>query len=153
MEQNINDIEKKLKKYSLFKTNEDIEKFDALLSQIAEKKNPEYIPLLMKIFDDNTEYPEVMYNVVHILEDYPDDVHATALIKWTPFMLNHAPVWLLTLVYATLNNPSSLASFKENIHLIPKESMIQLLDLVARESDDHKEVCIHLKEELAQNFK
>lgn len=143
MEQN---IKKKLKKHSLFETKEDVEKFDKLLSQIAETKQPKYIPLLMEIFDDNTEFPEVMYNVVHLLEDYPDDVHAKAIIKWTPFMLSHAPVWLLTLVYATLNNPRSLTSFKKNIHLIPKESMVQLIDLVEQESEYHRDICTELRQ-------
>lgn len=140
------DIEKKLKKYSLFETKEDVEKFDELLSQIAETKNPEYIPLFMEIFDDNTEFPEVMYNVVHALEYYPEEIHNRSVIEFIPFMLIHAPEWLLTLVYRIFNNPPFLALFKKNIHLIPKESMVQLIDLVEQESEYHRDICTELRQ-------
>ena len=146
-----NQIEKKLKIYSKFRTEEDVYKFDEIISCISESQDPKYIPLLMEILDDNTNFPEVMYNVVHALESYPDDIHAKAIITSTPFMLKHAPQWLFTLTYATLNNPSSLEFFRKNMHLISQESMIQLLDLVAKESEHHRDLCNELKKELLES--
>jgi len=147
------DVEEKLKKYARFETEQDIAKFDELLSQISEKRDPKFIPVLMEIFDDNTEFPEVMYTVVHALEYYPDEVHAKAVIESIPFMLSHAPNWLLRLIYAIFNARSSLTLFKKYMHLIPKEPMFKLLGLVAQESPNHRKLCLELKKELLQEAK
>jgi hypothetical protein len=145
------DIEKQLKHYAHFETDDDIANFDLLVSEISESKDPKNIPMLIHVLDDETEFPEVMDSIVHALDCYPDDVHAKGVIESIPYLLKNAPRWLLRLTYRTLNNPNSLILFKQNIHLIPKKEMIDLLDLVAGESENHRHICSELKYEVLKN--
>ena len=148
-----NNIEEKLKKYARFETEDDVARFDQLISQISEKRDPKYVPVLMEAFDDNTEFEEVMYSLVHAVESYPRQIYVPLLIKEIPYGLKSHPYWLERLVNRIFNDESYLRDFRKNMHLIHKGEMIKLLDLVAQESEHHRKLCVELKEELLRSSK
>lgn len=139
-----------LEQYSDFEKEDNPEKFLETVDKIILLKDPNSIKILLKYFDDNSEYNWAFESLKVALDAYSDEVHAKAVIEEIPFMLNRAPKWLLGLIYRILNHPSSLSCFKRSMHLISKESMIQLLNLVEQGSPYHKELCAELKKELSQ---
>lgn len=143
-----NSIERKLKKYARFDNEEDVIYFDEILHAISESADPKYIPLLMSVLDDYTEFDEVMFGIVHCLESYPKETYVPMLVMRNPEMLKKAPLWQERLVNRVFNEKSYFDIFKKNINVIPRSSMLELLDLVERESEHHRDLCEELRKEL-----
>lgn len=140
-------IENKLKRYARLDNEDDVIRFDEVLETISESSDPRYIPLLMSVFDDGTKFPDVMYNVIHVLESYPDDIYVIGFINNIPRLLEDSPDWLLNMTYAIFNHSPSYSVFKKNVHLISPEFLLKFLDLVARESEIHKPLCEEIRKE------
>jgi len=147
MEKNVAD---QIKKYARFKRSEDITKFEKIISEILKLNDSKYIPILMNAFDDETEFEEVMYSLVHAVESYPKQAYISSLIKEIPHGLQSYPYWLEKLVNRIFNDEAYLSDFRKNMHLLSKEDIIQLLDLVAEESEHHEKLCTELKKEILE---
>ncbi|MBY0273474.1 MAG: hypothetical protein K2X02_08755 [Alphaproteobacteria bacterium] len=142
-----------LEKYSDFSKSGNAEKFLETVDKVIILKNSTSIEKLMKYFDDDSEYGWVLESLKVGLDNYPDQIHAKAVIKEIPCMMERAPKWLLSLIYRIFNNPSSLMQFRNNMDLIPKKSMLEFLNLVAKESEYHRDLCNELKKELVSDYK
>ena len=70
-----------LKKASHFKCEEDTRVFDVGVWEIAQKKDPYDLPKLFELFDDDTEFPEVMFSLIHAIESYPILDETISLLK------------------------------------------------------------------------
>lgn len=139
-----------LEKYKDFDRDDNTDKFLETTDKIILLQNPKSIKKLLQYFDDENEYGWVLESLKVGLDSYPDNVYAKAIIEEIPIMINRAPQWLLGLIYRILNHPPSLEQFRKNMHLIPQKEMLELLDLVAKESEHHRELCNDLKKELLQ---
>lgn len=140
-----------LKKYSDFDKDNNTEKFLEASDQIINEGDPGSIKILMHYFDDDSEYNWVLESLKVNLDAFPGDVFAKAIIEEIPSLMERSPHWLLSIIYRIFNDPPSLSHFRKNMSLIPKQSMIQLLDLVAAESQAHRGICSELKKELLKN--
>lgn len=133
----------RVKNYAQMKTESDIYNFEASVWELAEQKDPEVLDFLMDLFYDDCEFPEVMYNLVHAVESYPDEMYIKKLIIRMSKDLDRIPFWYYGLVSAVLNEPNCYKIFKRNIHLASKDSLLKLCDLLERE-------CSHLYNHLSE---
>ncbi len=139
---------KKLEDFSDFNDEDNLIPFIETVEEIVSYKDPSCFPIIMRYFDDETDYDWIMQSMIHALESFPDDVYVKTFMLLIPFMWNHAPNWLLILICRILNNISCLNSFKKNISLISTDTMKKILDLVAQEFECHKKLCAKLKKSL-----
>lgn len=138
-------IIKKLESYRPLDYQKDLKGFVLLVKKVVQLRNPEDIPVLLSFFTDDSEYMDVMQFLLTDLEDYPAEKYIPKLLESLPCMLNQAPQWLVTIVMRMFNNEYSLEIFKKNIKLTPKESMLNLLNLIQIESEKYKPLCSELK--------
>jgi hypothetical protein len=130
----------KLKKASKFETEADVDFFDQKVYELAQSCNPEKLSVLMDLFDDETEHPEVMYNIVHAIEDCPFDIYVPILMDKIKHALASYPEWYLRFIFGILNSKSHLKQFYKQIEKLSSEERSQLFFLVKSKSKYHDSV-------------
>jgi len=139
---------KKLKEASLFRTQENVNFFETKVWEFVQNKDPQNIPILLNLFDDNTRSTNVMYTLVHALESYEDEVYVKEILKHIKKIQENAPFWLLGLFCEILNNKSTFMILKKKIKTSNKEDLLKLFDLIEKESEHHRGVIQELRQEL-----
>jgi hypothetical protein len=143
----INEAEK-LKELSNFKTKEDVKEFEFILSNIIKDQNPEYIPILLSLLDDNSNFSGVMFSIIQTVESYTADVYTLYLLKNINIFYK-APDYCNELFCRILNSQQHLQCLKQNIHLADKETMLRLLDNMENDKycpEEHKPIIKELRE-------
>lgn len=140
-----------LKKLSKMQTPEDIKEFESTIGQLVAKKNPQILDDLLDLFDDDCQYPEVMYGLVHAVEYYPDEIYVKTLLCKMEKGIKQFPFWYTGLISAVFNSKNCLQIFLQNMHLAPKESLLKLFDIMEKESPHHQDLIKELRQELENN--
>jgi hypothetical protein len=97
------------------KTGAEMEEYDQLIADLAndEPLDPALLPDLFGSFFDATEGEEVMWNLLHLVEDFPAQAYAQALVAALPGMVAQAREWALLLLQRMLNSASDRALLRE----------------------------------------
>lgn len=89
----------------------EVERFNAILGEIAELGDPASIgPLLLLLRDGHPE-EEVQFGIVHVVEDFTAHQEARELLRVLPQLSRQAPEWTDTLHWRILNDPSSREAY------------------------------------------
>ena len=94
----------RLRESRLMRTDEEVAIFIAALDELAERRRQTDLPALHKAFDDQTQHLEVMWTLVHLIEDFDYQAGANALMSALPEMMPTAYDWMELLVIRTLNS-------------------------------------------------
>ena len=129
-------------------SQEDIKDFEEGVWDWGSIHNEEHLINLLSLFDDSCEFPEVMYSLVHAVESFPPKMYVKVLLKTAARALQSYPFWYRGLIAAVFNDPSYYEIFRQNLHLAPREALLELFDLMDRESPHHKELIAQLREEV-----
>lgn len=140
-----------LKLYAKFRNHEDVLKFETILSEMGNDINEANFESIISVLDDETEYEEVMFGVVHALEFYPLDVYLDLLIKFSPDCFRRSPKWFSLLINRIFNKPEICNLFVDKIKSIQKDVLRDILELTAIEYPHHKELCVRLMQD-SENF-
>ncbi|MBM3469088.1 MAG: hypothetical protein FJX71_06635 [Alphaproteobacteria bacterium] len=133
---------------SKMESAEDIKTFEEKINELADNKDPTVLSEMMGLFDDNCQHPEIMYALVHALENFPDDIYVKSLLFEIENGIMKYPSWLVILIYGILNNPNCYRIFKENMGLAKKESLLRLFEIIEQESPQHEKQLNELKDAL-----
>lgn len=87
-------------------TTAETDEFDEIIGKLArvEPLDPRLLPDLLLSFIDDTEHQEVMWSLLHHVEDYPAEFYVAQLVAALPHMSPHAREWALLLLGRTLNS-------------------------------------------------
>ena len=103
-------------------STKDIEEFEKLVWELAATKDPIILDQLIQIFYEECPFREVMYNVVHAIETYPDEVYVLGILRNMKTLIR-TPSWAKTLLYGIFNSPKCLKLFKSNILISDNKSL------------------------------
>lgn len=112
---NSNQIKKeieKLKNNRLVRSREEFINFEEGIAALADVRDSKIIVELCKCFDDNTEDEEVMFGLVHLIEDFDGKEGLLEFAKAVPEMLPQAKRWVKILHYRILNDVPSRRIYK-----------------------------------------
>lgn len=84
-----------------------VEKFEQILDKIESLNDPDSIVLLSQFFEDEAEYDELMFSLIHSIEKFDDTTYIAALLETLPKLSQKAPNWCSVLLKRVNNNPSS----------------------------------------------
>jgi hypothetical protein len=93
---------------------------------------------MLLAFDDQTEQPERMWGLLHLVEAFADDVYATAYLGSLTTTVAMAREWMETLLIRQLNSESARATLSRQAATAgpaTREALFGLLDGVAVEDD------------------
>jgi len=140
-----------LEKYKDFDTDDNDEKFLDVVDKIVEFRDPEAFPILLKYFDDE-EPSWVLETLAGLVIDYLDEENYTkAVLKNIHLMIPKAIECSLELFYPILNEPNCLTTLKQNIHLADQVKLLNLLDLMYKESEGHRPIIEELRLLIVKN--
>lgn len=126
---------KRLYEARLMRNDEEFRAFEEALAALLEIGGPDLLDDMFAAFDDATGQHEVMWNLVHALEDYEDDLYLPALMSWTPRLLPHAREWAGYLHERLLASNKSLPPYLDRLASVPPETrraVRELLDDIER---------------------
>ncbi len=118
----------------LMRSAEEGEAFERAVGQLSRRMNPRDLSVMLLAFDDQTEQPERMWGLLHLVEDFADDVYATAYLGSLTTTVAMAREWMETLLIRQLNSESARATLiRQAATAGPaiREALFGLLDGVA----------------------
>ncbi len=140
LEQYINDLEK----YRNFNIDDNVKKFEEVLGYIARLKDPRSISKLISFFDDSSEYEEVIFGIVHLIEEFDDYTYLHELAPALPWMVKNVPYWAKILHYRILNSHTTLDEYLKLISSFSDEvklALRKLLVLIKNEDTEFADRC------------
>jgi primosomal protein N' len=116
------DLIKTLQMNRLLRSPAEVEAFDDALAAIADLPEAEigpYLPRLFLVFDDACVQPEVMWGLLHLIEDYDLEPMMRAYVSVIPTMLRQAPDWTLRITNRVLNSEHDRRALKALLSVLP----------------------------------
>jgi len=85
-------------------------RFENALADIAAMNDPTSISLLCAFFNDDAEFDEVMFSLIHTIESFDDATYAARLVEAAPRLCDRSPRWASIVFMRVLNSPASTAA-------------------------------------------
>ena len=126
---------------------EETQEFEKMVWDFVAQKENTVLEKLLNFFDDNCEYDEVMFSIIHAIETYDDDIYVKCILNNLYKIFKKSPHWGTVILYRIWNHDNCFNIFKKNIYLSNQEALFQILDLMAKESPDRLQLIDELKEE------
>ena len=139
-----------LKKYAKMKSEEDIKLFDIMVYELAKTQDLGVFERLIDIFDDECEFPEVMYSLIHAIATYPCKQYVLGILSKVNDYYKYVE-WFKIIIYGILNSEKYLEVFKHNIHLANQDKLLKLLNIMHKESEDHHLIIEELRNLIVKN--
>lgn len=115
-----------------------IQDFEQILADILKLNDPNCIPELIKFLDDETDFDEVMFSIIHTIEFFEDESYVSGVIKSLPDFFIKSPRWASIIHMRILNSQSTLDAFTKEIRTATKskrEAVEKLLEKINLKSE------------------
>lgn len=96
-------------------------KFEDSLYKLLNEYGAKSIVPLMILFQDDFDFPEAMFSIVHGIEHTGGEKYEAEMMEGLHKILPKAPEWAITLVTRILNSPISAQSAVENLSKTKQE--------------------------------
>lgn len=97
--------------------DESVRKFENILGKIAALNDPDCIGQLLPFFDDDSEYDEMMFSIIHTIECFDDATYVRAIVDHLDSFFAASPRWATVIHMRILNSPSTMAAYGDYIKL------------------------------------
>lgn len=117
-------------------SSQEYEAFEASLIALQDKLQMSDISKLCQVFYDDTEDEEVMFGLVHFIEQFPRDEYLKCIAMCTPDMTD-AHEWAMILNKRILNCQEYFAQYTEIITALEKPDQTKIINLLMDVKGDH----------------
>lgn len=108
----INQLVEELKNIYREKPEGYVRKFEDILAKIEYPiKDARVVTALISLLDDDAEYQELMYSIVHAVEASGIEVYSLGVINALPELWDASPDWLQTIHIRILNSPTYINTY------------------------------------------
>lgn len=144
---------KDLEKYKDFDIDGNCEKFLDTVDQIVLRRHPESIEILLRYFDDNSDYGWVLENLENSIFFLLNNGGFSFFLKnFHLLLLKNAKKYLLDMIDIILNENKNAQKFKENMYHASKDNLLELFDIMEVESPHHYDLIQELRKELEKKL-
>ncbi|WP_408950297.1 Imm30 family immunity protein [Lysobacter sp. Hz 25] len=115
-----------------------VARFDALIAEAYRAEDEALIPVLLGLLDDDCEFHEVIFGVVHAVESFASDRYFAALAQNLATLRQRAPEWCALLHTRILNSPPHFAGLLDAfvpLQAAARAQEIAILDEIAADPD------------------
>lgn len=133
----------KLQRSRLLRSILEVNDFESAIENIVSLNDDKLIKDLCTGFDDQTEDHEVMFGLIHTIEDFEGEEGLLEIAKAIPSMLPHAKEWATILHYRILNHEPSRRLYTEvleKVDIAVKDTIVQILKEIKTEDPARFEV-------------
>jgi hypothetical protein len=110
-----------LKKYLIEENNTE---FERSLHQVLKDQNPEKIGELLVLFDDGYDLYELLFSIIHGIENFKDEVYINQLLNNLIELHKNAPEWTKLILTRIKNNEETIQVLKSEYKKYPNEISI-----------------------------
>lgn len=96
-----------LRQIQLERREDYVARFEDGLADVAELDDPTCIVMLCSFFDDDEEFDELMFSIIHTIENFDDATYASELVKAAPSLCAKSSRWASIVFMRILNSQSS----------------------------------------------
>ena len=128
-----------------------VDNFEDKLSEFLELNTPNIIGSLLPFFDDNSEYDELMFSIIHTIEVFEDEIYVKQIINNLRDFCLESPKWASIVHMRILNSDSTLNSYIANLKIATQDNLDVLellLKSMAKQGEDIKEKVAPLLKEV-----
>ena len=115
----------------------DLQKAKILLEKIAQHPNDDNLKDLHLILDDNCQHPEIMFSLVHFLEDFDLQKQIQVFIEVIPQLMSTAPEWAKIIHYRIINDESACKIYQNSLELANQKTPHFLYQLLLESVKNH----------------
>ena len=126
----------KLKKNRLLRNTLEVNDFESAIENIVSLNDVNLIKDLCVGFDDQTEDDEVMFGLIHAIEDFEGEKGLLEMAKAIPSMLPHAKGWATVLNYRVLNHEPSRRQYGKvlkKVNVTAQDIVVKILKEIKTE--------------------
>jgi hypothetical protein len=113
--------------------------FEEILSKFVLLRDYRSIKFLINLLDDECDYDELMFSIIHTVEDFEEVVYAREIGENISSVFLKAPEWAKLVLIRILNSPSSSNAFRDVINNLPKNErmeVVTILEVIKDENSD-----------------
>ena len=110
----------------------DVQAIDASLAKVMAFNDPSVIRPLMRLLEDNAQYDEAIFSIIHSVESFDYDVYISEFLKELPYVVHKSPRWTSILFMRILNSDSARESITKKVYLATPEIKAAVLWLVEK---------------------
>ncbi|CAO5682726.1 MAG: hypothetical protein HEEMFOPI_01768 [Holosporales bacterium] len=147
----IEELYKDLEQFSDFSNQENIDLFLNVVENIVHLRNPESIDVILKFFNEDTEYGWVMTSLRKILENYPAEIYVEHVLNNIENLIDNSLTYTDEIVNSILNSKIHRLIFFRMINCADKQKINLLFNFMEKESPHHKQNIEELREILKQH--
>lgn len=100
---------------------------DSKIADVMAFNDSRSIRPLIRLLDDNAQYDEAMFSIIHGAESFDDDVYASEILLELPYMVDKSPRWASILFMRALNSDAVRALMVKKIRLSPHNVKMAVL--------------------------
>ena len=119
-----------VKRSANFQNDDDVKIFEEGVWKLAETQDKETFKNLITLFDDETDHPDVMFNLVHALEKYPDEKYVTLILQSLKFLTDNNEEWYARLIIRILNDDNCSCLFIKQFNELDSVSINKIIEIV-----------------------
>lgn len=109
-----------------------VERFESVLASIAELRDPSSIVALTEFFDDDAEFDELMFSIIHTIEVHDDETYCRELLKAAPRLCQRSPRWASIIFMRILNSDSARTQLVLHLRNAPVSTKDAVRNLMER---------------------
>lgn len=138
----LEDLIMTLKTNRLIRSRAEVVAFDEALAAVAsqpEREVENFLPELFTVFDDACQQHEVMWGLVHFVEDFDLETMIRAYAQAMPTLFQQAPEWAEILMHGVLNSDTDRAALKRLLPTLSSTDQLalrQVLDVIRKQDDE-----------------
>lgn len=96
-----------LRQIQLEQSGDFVARFESVLADVASMNDRACIGLLCALLDDEAEFDELMFSIIHTIESFEDAVYALEIVKAAPRLCDRSPRWASIVFMRILNSPTT----------------------------------------------
>lgn len=109
-----------------------VDDFESSLTDIARSNDPKIIGFLLTLFDDDFEYDEIMFSIIHVIEAFDDNIYSKEIITNLEVFCLNTPRWASIVHIRIINSEPTLQSYFYNLPNASNEAKMVLKELLTK---------------------
>ena len=106
--------------------------FEEVLASVADMNDPDSITALAEFFDDDAEFDELMFSIIHTIEIHDDATYCQELLKAAPVLCSRSPRWASIIFMRVLNSDSTRTQLVLQLRNAPAPTKDVMRNLMER---------------------
>ena len=111
----LKDLISKLEKVKQLNSEDVVQEFESILAEIDELNTPECIKELCAFFVDDTDYDEIMFSIIHLIEKFDDKIYIQEIFRSIARLISDSPYWCSVLHFRIMNVESTFNEYLKQL--------------------------------------